>query len=142
MSRLGGGPRQDGAVGVETAVWRALAVFRLLGLVYAVALYSLRYDEYAHPVGGWLVLAAMVAWTVVTAMVYHRPSGRTRPLLVLDLAIAAAAVLATLFLDDPDRIASGAATLPYGRLHRCSPGPSGGSGPADSSRRPSCRPPT
>jgi signal transduction histidine kinase len=112
MSRLGGGPRQDGAVGVETAVWRALAVFRLLGLVYAVALYSLRYDEYAHPVGGWLVLAAMVAWTVVTAMVYHRPSGRTRPLLVLDLAIAAAAVLATLFLDDPDRIASGAATLP------------------------------
>ena len=40
-------------MGIETAVWRALAVFRLLGLVYAVAVYARRFDEYVHPLAGW-----------------------------------------------------------------------------------------
>lgn len=97
---------------METAVWRALAVFRALGLGYAVVVYVLRHDEYLHPVGGWLVLAAMAGWTVFTAATYRVPSGRRWPVLSLDLAVAVAAVVSSRYLDDPDRISQGAQTLP------------------------------
>jgi signal transduction histidine kinase len=97
---------------METAVWRALAVFRALGLGYAVILFSLRQDEYLHPVGGWLVLATMAVWTVVIAAAYRLPSRRRWSVLSLDLAVAMAAVISTRYLDDPVRIAHGAQTLP------------------------------
>lgn len=99
-------------MGIETAVWRALSVFRALGLLYAVVVYLRRYDEYAHPLGGWMVLGLMAGWTVVTAVLYRRPALRTWPLLAVDLAVAMATVIASRFLDDADRIAAGAQTLP------------------------------
>ena len=57
-----------GGVGFETAVWRALAVFRGLGLLYALAVYLRRQDEYVHPVAGWVVLGLMAVWTVPTVV--------------------------------------------------------------------------
>ncbi len=99
-------------MGIDTALWRALAVFRTLGLLYALAVYLRRYDEYAHPLGGWLVLALMAAWTATTAVVYDRPALRRWPVLGLDLALAMGAVAAGRWLDAPDRIAGGAQTLP------------------------------
>ena len=105
-------PEQPADVGIETAVWRALAVFRVLGLLYAIAVYLRRYDEYAHPLGGWLVLALMAGWTVITAVAYGRPHLRRWPLLGADLVVAVGTVVATRFLDDADRIAAGAQTLP------------------------------
>ena len=97
---------------METAVWRALAVFRALGLGYAVVVYALRHDEYLHPAGGWLVLAGMAVWTVFTAVTYRVPSGRRWSVLSLDLVVAVAAVISSRYLDDPDRISQGAQTLP------------------------------
>jgi signal transduction histidine kinase len=97
---------------METAVWRALAVFRALGLGYAVVVYALRRDEYLHPVGGWLVLVGMAGWTVFTALTYRVPSGRRWSVLSLDLVVAVAAVISSRYLDDPDRISQGAQTLP------------------------------
>jgi signal transduction histidine kinase len=99
-------------VGFETAVWRALAVFRGLGLLYAYAVYARRYDEYLHPAGGWVVLGVMTVWTVVVSVLYSRPSGRRWPVLCLDLVIAVAAVVLPRWLDDPSRIEAGAQTLP------------------------------
>jgi signal transduction histidine kinase len=97
---------------METAVWRALAVFRTLGLGYAFVIYAMRHDEYVHPVGGWLVLAGMALWTVFTAVAYRVPSSRRWSLLSVDLAVAVAAVISSRYLDDPDRIRHGAQTLP------------------------------
>lgn len=105
-------PEWHADVGIETAVWRALAVFRTLGLVYALAVYLRRYDEYAHPVGGWVVLGLMAGWTAVTAIAYGRPHLRRWPLLAADLAVAMSTVVATRFIDDFDRIEAGAQTLP------------------------------
>ena len=83
-------------------------MFRTASLLYAVLLYSQRYDEYEHPIGGWAVLAGMATWT---AYVWWRP-GRPARLQVADLAAACAAVLSTALLDTPERIAAGAQTLP------------------------------
>ena len=99
-------------MGIETAVWRALAVFRALGLLYAAVVYLRRYDEYAHPAAGWAVLALMAAWTVAVGALYAHRAGRRWPVLALDLAIAAAAVVSSRWLDDPHRVAAGSQTLP------------------------------
>jgi signal transduction histidine kinase len=99
-------------VGFETAAWRAVAVFRVLGLAYAFAVYARRHDEYVHPVGGWVVLGLMAVWTVVTVVAYSRRDGRRWPVLGVDLAAAMAAVVVTRYLDDIDRIVEGAQTLP------------------------------
>ena len=99
-------------MGIETAVWRALAVFRALGLAYAVVVYARRYDEYLHPAWGWAVLGGMTVWTVVVAGLYSRPAGRRWPVLALDLLIAIVAVDLPRLLDDPARIVAGAQTLP------------------------------
>ena len=99
-------------MGIETAVWRALAVFRALGLAYAVVVYARRYDEYLHPAWGWAVLGGMTVWTVVVAGLYSRPAGRRWPVLALDLLIAMVAVDLPRLLDDPARIVAGAQTLP------------------------------
>src|SRR4051812_31131490 len=55
----------------------------------------------------------MAAWTALMVAVSRRgPSGPPLALLGADLAVACAAVLSTLAVDDHARIASGAATLP------------------------------
>ena len=96
----------------EAQWWRALAVFRVVSLLYAAALYLRVFDDYRHPVGGWLVLAAMAVWTVITVRAYRRPRLRRWPLLTLDLLAAAAAIVVTRWLQEPDWVERGAQTLP------------------------------
>jgi signal transduction histidine kinase len=98
--------------GMEAPLWRALAVFRVLSLVYATVLYALVFTDYDRPVGGWLVLAGMAGWTVFIGKALRRPPARRWPLLGLDLAVAWLAVVVPSFLDDPARIEAGAQTLP------------------------------
>ncbi len=96
----------------EAQWWRALAVFRAVSLLYAAVLYLRVFDDYRHPAGGWLVLAAMAVWTVVTIVAYRDPRLRRWPLLTLDLLTAAAAVVVTRWLQEPDWVERGAQTLP------------------------------
>lgn len=64
-------------------------------LVNAVALNVYRADNFQRPVGGLLVVLVMVAWTVFTVWAYADPARRTPVVLVLDLAVALATVVAT-----------------------------------------------
>lgn len=83
-------------------------LFRTAALGYAVVLHAIAHNEYRRPWAAWAVLAVLAAWT---AFLWVRRS-RTAGLLVCDLALASAAVVATRFTDDWDRIAAGAPTLP------------------------------
>jgi signal transduction histidine kinase len=93
-------------------MWRVVGVFRVLALGYAAALIIRDHAGYAHPAAGWIVLAAMGAWTVLAVAAYAQPRGRTRWLLAADVAMAAAVVISTRWVDSPSRIDAGAATLP------------------------------
>jgi signal transduction histidine kinase len=92
----------------EARLWRVVDVFRIAALGYAVGLYAAAADMYRHPLIAWGVLAVMAVWTAFLAL---RP-GRETVVMLVDLALAAGTVLATRFLDGPERIASGAQTLP------------------------------
>jgi signal transduction histidine kinase len=102
--------------GLETALWRAVAVYRGLALCYAAILIAMNSGGYAHPLGGWAVLAAMAAWTGYASFAFGpaslAPGRRARPLLAADLAVAAACVLATAWVETAPNIAAGRPTLP------------------------------
>ncbi|MFI5953512.1 MacS family sensor histidine kinase [Cryptosporangium sp. NPDC051539] len=104
--------RRPAGFTVEVSGWRALAAFRWLTLVYATALNLDDLGRVAHP--GWCVaaLALMAGWSVVATYCYARPRFRTPALLVVDLLVTLATVLATRLVETPERIAGGEFTVP------------------------------
>ncbi len=64
-------------------------------LVNAVALNIYRADNFAHPVAGVVAVAAMTAWTGFVTWAYAAPARRTTLVVVADLAVALALLLAS-----------------------------------------------
>src|SRR3954466_14371465 len=91
-------------------MWRAVAVFRVVTLVYAGVLIFRGYGGYAHPAGGILVFGVMAAWSALTAVAYARLRG---PWLVgADVGVAVLVILGPRWVDTAAHIDHGAATLP------------------------------
>ncbi|MFI9026053.1 MacS family sensor histidine kinase [Streptomyces sp. NPDC053560] len=97
---------------VELPLWRALTGYRVLTLVYAVAIFSLNYTEYAHPLGGAAYMAALTVWMVLTWRCTTSAERCTRRFLLGDLAFAVTGILLTPLVDTHARVAGGAPTLP------------------------------
>lgn len=99
----------DDRSGVDEArLWRAVGVFRLAALVYAVATFAAIRDDVPRPGAGWLVMALITAWTALLAWLRLPPV----PVIVADLVIAVVALLATRVVDDPTRQGFADQTLP------------------------------
>jgi signal transduction histidine kinase len=93
-------------------MWRALAVYRVLVLGYAVIVVSGRWTEYERPTAGWVVVAGMALWTLFCAWAYASPGRRRWPLLAADLAVGVAAILVTALVDTAEHVREGAPTIP------------------------------
>jgi signal transduction histidine kinase len=91
-------------------MWRVVAVFRAITLVYAAALIIRDHQTYARPAAGFVALAVMTCWTGLTVIAYSRPS-RRRSWLIADVAVAAALVLSTRWVETAASIKAGAPTL-------------------------------
>jgi signal transduction histidine kinase len=90
--------------GYLVPLWRAIAVFRVASLVYAAVTVLQNFENYRHPSGGLFVLGVMTCWTAV-AVYGFPPSPRLRwPALLADLAVAAACLLATMWVETPARL--------------------------------------
>ena len=77
--------------------WRALIVFRFTTLAYAIVLTA--HNDRALPApGGGLGgrRRVMAVWSVLASVGYERARLRAWPLLLVDLAVTAGCVLATL----------------------------------------------
>ena len=95
------------------SLWRALTIFRWATLIWAGYLIIRDYHKFAKPLLGLAVLGAMIVWTVVAAVGFERYRTRVpRWMLSSDLAIAAAASLATLYVVKDLDVRSGAGLLP------------------------------
>ena len=77
----------------EAPLWRALAVFRVAALAYALILIAHNAPSYRHGLAAWIVGAAMAVWTIVAIRLYRRPPLRRWPLLVTDLVIMGCCLL-------------------------------------------------
>ena len=96
---------------LDTALWRALAVYRTAALLYALGSAAVYADTYRRPALGAVVLAGMAVWTALAAWLYADPRRRRWPLLGTDLAVTLAALLASLLVLEPERIELGDPTL-------------------------------
>ncbi|WP_246835511.1 DUF5931 domain-containing protein, partial [Micromonospora sp. MH33] len=97
--------------GLEVPLWRSIAVFRFASLAYVGLLVLRDADRYAHPVAAGGVLLGMLAWTGTTAAGYGRPAGRGWPLLLADLGVVLAIMLATPWVVGRAALAAGVPTL-------------------------------
>src|ERR1700684_4214610 len=93
-------------------MWRVVAVFRVVTLLYAAFLIVRDHGHYVHPAAGFAALAVMFAWTVITVIAYARPGGRRNWLIAADVALAAALVLGTRLITSATQINAGATTIP------------------------------
>jgi signal transduction histidine kinase len=97
---------------VQTTLFRALAVLRLVVLAYAVALNASRWREFDHRTAGWVVVAVLVVWTIFVTWAYDDPRRRRTPLLVADLVIAVAALASTPYVQSEAMLDRHASTMP------------------------------
>ncbi|NMO92001.1 MacS family sensor histidine kinase [Actinomycetospora sp. TBRC 11914] len=99
--------RRGATVDVDAALvplWRGLAVFRVVALVYAVVNVARDAGGYARPALGVGVVVFMAVWTLVTSVAYLRGARR---LAVVDLAVTVLTTTSTLLVADPARLAAG-----------------------------------
>ena len=96
---------------LEVTLWRALAVFRVATVVYAVLLTARNFLRYHHPYAGWFVIAVMAGWTLLAISAYAFPRNRTWPLLSADVLVTATCVLSSRWIVGPELLAEGTPTL-------------------------------
>lgn len=92
---------------LEAALWRAVSLFRLTSLLYAVVVVLASYRNYADRRAAAVVLAVMAVWTVVTVI-------RVPPalwLLVVDLAVTLACQQSSLLILTQQQIEAGRPTI-------------------------------
>jgi signal transduction histidine kinase len=83
------------ATAVESRLFGALAVLRVVVLLNAIGLTIYRGPTLRHPVAMAACMAGMTLWTAVATWAYADPRRRTHLLLVADLAIALGLLLIT-----------------------------------------------
>lgn len=97
---------------VELPLWRALAGYRVLTMLYAVGLFATAYDRFPRP---WVAVAyycVLCVWTLATLPRVANAAGCTKRFLAVDLALAVTGILLTPLADTQARIADDGPTLP------------------------------
>ncbi|GAA1392007.1 DUF5931 domain-containing protein [Kitasatospora putterlickiae] len=116
--RTGTGPGAVGAavaaggMSVELPLWRAISLFRVLALCYALLRYFDSYLAFVHPVAGWIYLGALTLWTLASTRAFSGPQRCTWYVLATDLVLVVTGIVMSGMIDEPSRISRGAPTLP------------------------------
>ncbi|WP_248582188.1 DUF5931 domain-containing protein [Nocardioides sp. InS609-2] len=97
-------PRRSSAaaVAVEDRLYAALAVLRVIVTLNLLLLTWWRRDNFDRPTAAAVLVLLLVLWTGFALWAYSSSARRTPPLLLVDLAVAIAALLATPWLKGDD----------------------------------------
>lgn len=97
--------------GLQTPLWRAIAVYRIAALVYVTILVVRNVGAYERPMLAWPVLAVTAAWTVFTTYAYAVPARRRPPLLIADLLVTMGVMTASVWVVGRAALEDGRPTL-------------------------------
>ena len=97
---------------VTTALFRALAVLRVVVMAYAVVKIIDRIDDFERPWAAWVVAGVIVAWTALMTWAYDEPKRRRFPLYAVDLAVATGLVLTTPYIQSQEMLDEHASHMP------------------------------
>jgi signal transduction histidine kinase len=92
-------------------MWRAIGAYRITSLIYVAVLIVRNVDQYANPLATGPVFALMVGWTAFATAAFARPQWRRWPLLIVDLAVALAVVVASPYVIGQAALSDGVPTL-------------------------------
>ncbi|AVZ72541.1 sensor histidine kinase [Streptomyces lunaelactis] len=84
---------------VELPLWRALAAYRVLTMIYAVLLFVFTRSKFERPWVAVVFLAVMAVWTIVTLPKVANATRCTKRFLVVDLTIALTGIMLTPLAD-------------------------------------------
>ncbi len=84
---------------VELPLWRALAGYRVLTMIYAVLLFVFSDGKFERPWVAAAFLAVMSVWTLATLPQVSNAARCTKPFLVADLTLALTGILLTPLAD-------------------------------------------
>ncbi|HEX4225119.1 MAG TPA: DUF5931 domain-containing protein [Pseudonocardiaceae bacterium] len=93
-----------------TPWWRAAVVLRVATYAFAVAMTGLYDKQYARPDLGWVAIAVLGAWSVLTCYCFLRENSRWQWLIILDLVVACVIMASSRFVFTPAELASQAPT--------------------------------
>jgi len=97
---------------VTTALFRAVAVLRVVVMAYAVVKIIDRIDDFERPWAAWVVAGVIVAWTALMTWAYDEPKRRRFPLYAVDLAVATGLVLTTPYIQSQEMLDEHASHMP------------------------------
>ncbi|MEV0437485.1 DUF5931 domain-containing protein [Streptomyces spectabilis] len=97
---------------VEQPLWRALTGYRVLTMLYAIALFVAAHDDFARPWVAVAYFAVLAVWTLATLPKVANAASCTKRFLAVDLAVALTGILLTRAADAAERISDGGPTLP------------------------------
>ncbi|MFF1547606.1 MacS family sensor histidine kinase [Streptomyces sp. NPDC058291] len=97
---------------VELPMWRALAGYRVLTMLYAVGFFATAYDGFERPWVAVVYYCVLFVWTVATLPKVANAASCTKRFLAADLVVALTGIMLTTVADSHERIQSGGPTLP------------------------------
>lgn len=97
---------------IRSALGVGVDVVRVLALGYVAALIVKDFDTFARPAFAAAALALMTMWTVAAPFLYRLRRPVPVWALAMDLFLSVSLILASRWVQEPDVISSGAATLP------------------------------
>jgi signal transduction histidine kinase len=97
---------------VEQPLWRALAGYRVLTMLYAVGLFATAYDKFARPGVAITYYCVLFVWTLATLPRVANAASCTKRFLAADLTLALTGIMLTPVADAHSRVVGGGPTLP------------------------------
>jgi signal transduction histidine kinase len=89
---------------IMTPLWRGVVVLRIVTAAFAIAAIIVHHDGYARPGLGWVVLASIVIWTVLTCLAYSFDVTRRIHTIVLDLLVTLTLMSSSALVLSPEQL--------------------------------------
>ncbi len=92
------------ATDIMTPLWRGVVVLRIVTAAFAVVAIIVHHNGYARPDLGWVVLASIVIWTVLTCLAYSYDVTRRIHVIVVDLLVTLALMSSSAWVLSPEQL--------------------------------------
>jgi signal transduction histidine kinase len=100
------------ATDIMTPLWRGVVVLRIITAGFAIAAIIVHHDSFARPGLGWVALAGIAVWTVVTCLAYSHGATRRIHVIVLDLLVTLTLMGASALVLSPEQLTEVAQRAP------------------------------
>ncbi|MGH3985042.1 MAG: MacS family sensor histidine kinase [Pseudonocardiaceae bacterium] len=92
------------ATDIMTPLWRGVVVLRIVTAAFAIAAIIVHHDGYARPNLGWVVLAGIAIWTILTCLAYSYDVTRRIPIIGLDLLVTLVLMGSSVLVLSPEQL--------------------------------------